>query len=370
MAVTAPPRPPPARAHAVEAVREQALIKEARERARRRRQRFAVVAASVAVVGLGVAVAMRPDREGARPSGGAARRLAPGAPSGTRSTIVFARWHNSKATLYTIHSDGTHLRRLLHGSQAKLAGYSPSWPALSPDGRLLAFQTGTWGAFSIDVVKLDGGGVHEVVPTGGRPAWSPDGTKIAYSLLVGKPQGIYVARADGTARRRLTQGDVFASWSPAGTKLAYACSRPARGEHSGLCVMNADGTDQHRIAPIGDFARPAWSPDGSRIAFIGGFPEVRVYVVNADGTQLRRLAPFVSERSQDCGPAWSPDGKRIAFTPSVLTVESPSGTYIRLGGIYLMDANGRHVVHLQGTTGDACGISWQRTPNAPTRPHS
>jgi Tol biopolymer transport system component len=78
-------------------------------------------------------------------------------------------------------------------------------------------------------------------------------------------------------------------------------------------------------------------------------------VINADGTNLRRLPPSVSYKNYDCRPAWSPDGKHIAFTPTNPYVDHTSG------GIYLMNPNGQHVVHLKGTTGFTCGISWQRT---------
>jgi Tol biopolymer transport system component len=120
--------------------------------------------------------------------------------------------------------------------------------------------------------------------------------------------------------------------------------------------MNADGTRQHRIAPANNFARPAWSPDGSKIAFLGGWPNVHVDVINADGTNLRRLAPPVSYKNADCRPTWSPDGEHIAFSPTNPFVDAD------LGGIYLMNPSGRNVTHVKGTTGSACGISWQRTP--------
>ena len=78
MPVTAPPRPPsPAAADALKALREEALIREARERARRRRRRYAAaLAIAAAIVGTGAVFAMRPDTGGAQPSA-AARPFTP-----------------------------------------------------------------------------------------------------------------------------------------------------------------------------------------------------------------------------------------------------------------------------------------------------
>lgn len=375
MPVAAPPRPP-AQADTLEALREQALIKEARQRARRRHQRYAAaVAIATAIVGLGASFAMRPDNGGVRPSA-AAHPLAPAAASARRSTIVFAIWHrNITATLYSINADGTGLHRLLSKSAAKLAGHRPSWPALSPDGHQVAYQTGIEPRTAIDVVNLNGTNLRQIA-LGGRPTWSPDGTKIAYEFPYSRtPPGayepdVYVIHADRTAPHRLARWAWRPAWSPDGTKLAYTCVTPQTGD-AHLCVMNADGTGRHRIAAVAADSTPAWSPDGTKIAFLGykmiyvpgypkiaanGTPQVRVYVINANGTNLRRLTPLVSFKNQDCGPVWSPSGKQIAFSPTDPIMD---GT---IGGIYLMNPDGRHVVHLKGTTGFTCGISWQRTP--------
>lgn len=360
MSVIAPPRPPsPAVADSLEALREEALIKEARQRARRRRQRYAaLVAMATVIAGLVAVFALRPDTGGAQPSA-TSRPLAPAATSATRSTIVFTTNPSGTSMLYRMNADGTGLHRLFSWQTLwQRVGHWGSWPALSPDGRHIAFQAGTPRRPGIDVANLDGTGVHWV--NGGmHPTWSPDGTHIAYSTW---SQEIYTERPDGTDWRLVTLRGLFPSWSPDGTKLAYVC----RPRNASLCVMNADGTGQHQIAAAASYATPAWSPDGTRIAFVGrklnfvpgvALPDGRhvshVYVINANGTNLRRLPPRVSYKSTDCSPAWSPNGKQIAFSPN---------TFGRIGGIYLMNADGRNVVHIKGTTSFTCGISWRRTP--------
>ena len=57
---------------------------------------------------------------------------------------------------------------------------------------------------------------------------------------------------------------------------------------------------------------PVWSPDGSRIAFVGASEEgFDLYVMNADGTDITRLTDLPGDETQ---PAWSPDGDRIAYS--------------------------------------------------------
>ncbi len=77
--------------------------------------------------------------------------------------------------------------------------------------------------------------------------------------------------------------------------------------------MDSDGTNQKRLTAVkGDDKFPAWSPDGTKIAFVsnrnGGF--VQIYVMDADGKNPTRLTDGLWETD----PAWSPDGGKIAFT--------------------------------------------------------
>jgi Tol biopolymer transport system component len=140
---------------------------------------------------------------------------------------------------------------------------------------------------------------------------------------------LYSAAADGTDVKRLTWTDGFEqdpAWSPDGSRIAYESSEQGRYR---LFVMNQDGSDQHLVSPdaislVVDW-QPAWSPDGTQIAFASTRPTGgawHIWVMNTDGTNLHQLPGNMSQH-----PAWSPDGLRIA---------GDDGT----GPLYVINADG------------------------------
>ena len=143
------------------------------------------------------------------------------------------------------------------------------------------------------------------------PAWSPDGTQIAFDSDRDGNWEIYVMAADGSQPTRLTRNsawDWFPAWSPDGTQIAFQSDRD--GNHE-IYVMAADGSQPTRLTrnSASDWS-PAWSPDGTQIAFLSdrdGNDEI--YVMAADGSQPTRLtrnsgsdwyACVVARRYADC----------------------------------------------------------------------
>jgi TolB protein len=132
-------------------------------------------------------------------------------------------------------------------------------------------------------------------------------------IAFARANGIYVMRADGSGVRALRRGGAASggvaglAWSPDGSRLAFVT-----GAHGNLLwVMDADGSNLARLVlRAGNAESPTWSPDGRKIAFTAYRHGRAVWVMNADGTDQRPLAlPGRCAIDVD----WSPAGERIAF---------------------------------------------------------
>ena len=97
-------------------------------------------------------------------------------------------------------------------------------------------------------------------------------------------------------------------------------------------MVGPDGRGERRLAR-GNAHDPAWSPDGSRLAFSAG----ALHVVDADGGARRRLTSPTSTNDRsvaDFEPDWSPDGRRIVF------LRHESGRGADVTALYVVGAGG------------------------------
>jgi uncharacterized protein (DUF885 family) len=143
------------------------------------------------------------------------------------------------------------------------------------------------------------------------------------------------------------------AWSPDGSKIAYV-RRLGRANHE-IYVMDADGTGETRLTyrPDSVESEPTWSPDGSQIAFVSNeHPNVltysgrfQVWVMNSDGSEPALLTEFGGANTS---PDWSPDGSRIAFD------STRDGNY----EIYTMAADGSDPVNLSLHPAQDMGPTW------------
>jgi len=149
------------------------------------------------------------------------------------------------------------------------------------------------------------------LPPAAHATFPGENGKLALSGVYDPPQnpaGIYTMNPDGNDIVYLTSG-TGPAWSPDGTKIAFATDRDGNSE---IYSMNGDGTGQLRLTsnPAGDVA-PSWSPDGQKIVFqTNRDGNNELYVMNADGTGQTRIT---HTPGSELAPKWSPGGTWIAF---------------------------------------------------------
>ncbi|MDP9222594.1 MAG: hypothetical protein M3P18_01840 [Actinomycetota bacterium] len=217
----------------------------------------------------------------------------------------------------TVTPNGSHLTDL----ETYDKGLTALSPVFSPDGSKIVFRGYLQGAVSgganydIYVMTADGSGVTNLTTSPedvqseasqDSPQWSPDGSMIAYNNDGrGDTSGLYVMNADGSDQRRIADG-WNATWSPDGSQIAFALGS---GHGADLWTVHPDGTGLTQLTQSPKWDElPTWSPDGSRIAFLR---EGAIYVVNADGTGLADVADL--KGVDPFQPQWSPDGTQLAF---------------------------------------------------------
>ncbi len=229
------------------------------------------------------------------------------APDGTRQTVVVNSWADDVA------------------------------PAWAPGGRQIAFLTfrdtekGKWGKGdgSIYVVGFDPATgqktepAHRVTDDGGNddwPAWSPDGKRIVFQSDRSGNEDIWIINADATGLVQLThnpKADRHPNWSPDGKKIAFSSNRSGNEEVWVIDVAAALASSDDSMAvnltqSPGRDRYPFWSPDGKQLTFnTHRDDDYEIYVMNADGSQQRNLSQ--SPQSTEGLADWSPDGKRVVF---------------------------------------------------------
>ncbi len=223
------------------------------------------------------------------------------------------------------------------GNQAQVTvdpGADDLWPALLPSTRQeVAFASSRTGDF--DIFKMTATGLLQTDLTPAQsgsneiePSWSPDGAKIAFASDQTGNWEIFIMDADGSDITQLTNQtpsiDVSPVISPDGTKIAFVSDRDGDFE---IYMMNLDGTGLTQLTNNADHDGAAgpdpygwgfgistlsWSPDGSQIAFTsdrdGG--DWDIFIMDADGTHVIQLT---SSSADDYDPFWLPNGDEIVF---------------------------------------------------------
>lgn len=181
----------------------------------------------------------------------------------------------------------------------------------SPDGSRLSFNhERSGGLVALDLAtgstRLALPGSYDVV------AWAPDGTGlVTQGIAAASGADLYLVFIDDREPIRLTRDvgyEGWPAWSPDGSHIAFSFDPDGSARAHRIEVMAPDGSGRSVLAE--DAYGPAWSPDGALIAFVKTFGDPtgrsnEVWVMAPDGSGQRKLADGGSK------PSWSPDGELV-----------------------------------------------------------
>jgi TolB protein len=248
-----------------------------------------------------------------KPDGSDRRRLTRGkgnfapsySPSGAR--ITFSHRVGKHFVIDVMHADGTHKRQLTRRHVDRT-------PSFSPNGRKIVFSRNLHTSMFdfAGIFRMRADGTHVRLLTHDRPVfsdveldptYSPDGKTIVFTNLLAEDGAISAMDADGRHVRQLTDNRVDPDFSPSGQHILFSELFVAIPQ---LGIMDPDGKHAHDFTnnhdPHFDYSLPAYSPDGTKIAFSGGTNGSDVFVMNADGSGVTQL----THNGHSGGPAWGP----------------------------------------------------------------
>lgn len=199
-------------------------------------------------------------------------------------------------------------------------------PAISPDGRFVAYAAGPLQATRI-YLRQPGGRPVRLTPDSGpprrRPLWSPDGTRILFET----DADLFVIPALGGTPRVLARQACCAAWSPDGQQVAYVraglSTGPSPERPESIYAMGPDGGPSRFMALAVNPHSLNWSPDARWLAlvsgnsvFAGGAPMFgnkgpsAIFLIPAVGGEPIRVTDNVA---LNASPVWAPDSRHVLF---------------------------------------------------------
>ncbi len=243
---------------------------------------------------------------------------------------------DNDSEIYVMDINGENIKRLTHSPGLD---ETPIW---SPDGQQIVFASKRDGNYEIYIMDADGSNQRNLTnhpASDGHPNFSPDGQSIIFNsnrvmALERYPESAYTAdsdveiyemKIDGSEVNRITDypsWDSYPDISPDGKRIAFRRriltdmgSTPGNSE---VFIANRDGSDAYNLSNYPEHdGWPAWSPDGSLIAFASERERAgnwQIYLIKPDGTELTRLTEFDPHGAYYAKPQWSHDGQQIICT--------------------------------------------------------
>jgi TolB protein len=246
------------------------------------------------------------------------------------TSIAFVSDRDGSKEIYLMDYDGFDQRRV---TAHKSISMSPSWSGRGDVLAYLSFFAGRGPALYLADIAS---GRKTPLATEGSlnasPAVSPDGRQVAFARALGANIEIFLCDRDGSNVRRLTNSggiDTNPAWSPSAQEIAFTSSRAGSPQ---VYVMDIEGSNLRRVTFQGDYNDgAAFSPDGTRLAYATRVGRDRFDIAVLDLVTLQS-ARLTSGAGSNETPTFSPDGRRIAFAstragaPQVFVLDAQDGS--------------------------------------------
>jgi len=270
--------------------------------------------------------------------------------------IAYASNRDGNYDIYMMNPDGGNQTRI---TQSSFNNREPAW---SPDGEQIVFMSSGVDSKHLNTIMVDGSDQFVVgtLPEGlgGSPCWSSSGRLVywAVNCIYACDKGgiraslIYFVDPDG---KNLTWiKPPYQASNPLDTALSTSGNRIAvsNGGWSprfmNIGIITTGGDTKADLPNYRNSREPAWSPDGTKIAFVSNLEgNYEIYIGDVNSGDVARLTNDISD---DRHPTWSPDGLKIAFS------SNRDGNW----NIYLIDIDGSNPTRLTEDPGDDVEPSW------------